>query len=470
MNYRERTIKHSIHPQPTGLSSTLRKELNLFDTSSIVVGTMIGSGIFLLPSFIAMELGSLWAVLAVWIVGGLVTVFGALSLAELGSIYPAAGGVCTYLRNIYGSLPAFLYAWALLLIIHSGSIAALGAAFARYAAQLASLTSIEQKFLSAAFILCLTVVNCLGIRGGKLLQNVVAISKIGGIVGLICILFNRSQKSTELFEAFADPKSHSFHFAGFGIALVAVLWAYEGWHVVSFVTGEMKEPEKSLPRGLLFGTTAVLLIYLVANVGYYHLLSVTAIQSSNALAATAAEVVLGPPGARVISILIIVSILGATNGMVLSGPRVYYVMGEVGIFPSCLGKLSPRYRTPLVALGVQGIWAAALAFCGTYEQLFTHVIFSAWIFYGLAVAGVIVLRCKNPELKRPFCVPGYPLTPLLFCAAAGGLAVNTIIGRPRSALIGLTMLASGVPVYYGLLRWGRKHTSPSEPLPELPLA
>jgi basic amino acid/polyamine antiporter, APA family len=428
-------------------SARLRKELNVFDAVAVVVGTVIGSGIFLLPSFVAAELDSLPAVLLVWLVGGLLSLFGALSLAELGSIYPGTGGLCTYLRHVYGPLPAFLYAWALLLMIHSGSIAALAVAFGIYVGQVLPLSMVEQKLLSAGLILALTVVSCLGIRGGKLVQNLIAVAKVGGLAGIILLLRAKGSRPIHFFERPVSAHGPAFSIAGFGIALVAVLWAYEGWHVLSFIAGELKKPKVDLPRSLLYGSAIVMLIYLAANLGYYHTLSAEYIRGSNAVAALAVGTLLGPIGANCISILIVVSILGSMNGLILSGPRVSFAMAREGIFPAVFGRLSARYRTPIVALAVQGVWAAMLAASGSYQQLFTDVIFTAWIFYGLAVAGVLVLRRSQPHITRSFYVPGYPWLSLLFCFAAAGVILGTLIARPIGALIGIGLVATGIPVY-----------------------
>jgi len=427
---------------------TLRKELNLFDTVAIVVGTIIGSGIFLLPSSVAAQLYSLWAVLLAWVIGGILTIFGALSLAELGSIYPGTGGLCTYLGQAYGPLSAFLYAWGLLFMIHSGSIAALAVAFGLYVGQVLPLSTVEQKLFSATLILTLTTISCLGIRGGKVVQNLVAIAKISGLAGIIVLQCVKGSRPIHLFEATANTGRRAFPLAGFAIALVAVLWAYEGWHVVSFVAGEMKRPQHDLPRGLFYGTAVVMVIYVLANIGYYHVLSPAEIRGSNALAAFAIGTLLGPVGTTTISVLILVSILGSMNGLILTGPRVYYAMARDGVFPHAFGQISDRYRTPTLALIVQGVWATALAASGSYQQLFTNVIFTAWIFYGLAVAAVVVLRRTQPQRERLFRVPGYPWVPLLFCAAALGLVLNTVFERPGNALIGIGLLASGIPVYF----------------------
>jgi len=426
----------------------LRRELSLFDGIALVVGTVIGSGIFLIPSSIAADLRPLGAVLLVWALGGVLTVFGALSLAELGAMYPGAGGLATYLRRAYGPLPAFLYAWGLLFMIHSGSIAALAVAFGLYLGQVLPFHALEQKAASVACIAVLTAINCLGIRGGKRVQNAIAVAKVAGLAGILALLGVAGRRPLRLFAAAAPASARALPLAGFGAALIAVLFAYEGWHVLSFVAGEMKSPRRDLPRSLFYGTALVMLIYLAANLGYYHVLSYDQIRGSSALAAQAVGTILGPAGRIAVSLLILVSVLGSTNGLVLTGPRVYYAMAREGAFPTAFGRTSERYRTPMLALIVQGVWAALLAAFGSYQQLFTDVIFTAWIFYGLAVAAVLVLRRTQPRAERPFRVPGYPWLPLLFCAAALGLVMSTIVAQPGGATLGLALLAAGIPVYF----------------------
>jgi basic amino acid/polyamine antiporter, APA family len=455
-------LNHGLHqierPHPcesrSGTVVGLRRELNFFDAVAVVVGTIIGSGIFLLPSSIAAQIESLGVVLLVWLVGGLLTLFGALSLAELGSIYPGTGGLCTYLWHVYGPLPAFLYAWALLVMVHSGSIAGLGVAFGLYSGQVFHLNGMEQKVCSVIAILALTIVSCLGIRGGKLVQNLIAAAKIGGLAALIILLGLKGSRPVHLFEVSAAIEKHAFSFASFGIALIAVLWAYEGWHVVSFVAGEMKKPKADLPRSLLIGSVIVLLIFMAANLGYYHTLSAAEIRSNAPVAALAVRKVLGSAASNSLSLLILVSVLGSMNGLILTGPRVYYAMAHNAVFPMAFQQLSDRYRTPVIALTAQGLWAATLAASGSYEQIFTDVIFMAWIFYGLAVAGVLVLRRRQPQLERSFSVPGYPWLSLLFCAAAAGVILSTLIQRPAGALLGIGLVAIGIPVYFLVKRAG----------------
>ncbi len=433
-------------PQALDRKTGLVRELNRADGIALVVGTVIGSGIFLVPGPIAAHLRSLSAVLLVWIVGGLLSLFGALSLGELGSIYPGAGGLYVYLRHAFGRLPAFLYGWGLLSMIQSGSIATLAVGFSLYLSRLFPLTVAGQKITAIACILLLTGVNCLGVRLGKLVQNVSTVSKLAGLALLFVLLLWRGH--VHLLQASFPPTMPTSHsLLPFGAALVAVLWAYEGWHVVSFTASEFRSAKRDLPQSLFLGTAIVAAIYVLMNIAYYSVLTPLAIRGTDHAAATAIQVAYGMGTTVLISILILTSILGSMNGMVLTGPRVYYAMARDGIFFRCLGQTSQRFHTPILAILVQGVWASLLTLTGNFQQLFTYVIFTAWIFYGLTVAAVIVLRIRKPELERSFRVPAYPWLPLLFILAAIGISLSTILNDPIHACFGIAMILTGVPVY-----------------------
>lgn len=428
-------------------SRGLLRELRLRDATAIVAGTIIGSGIFLVPGNIANQLSSFAAVILVWLTGGLLSLFGALALGELGAAFPKAGGLYVYLRQAYGRTTGFLYGWALLALIHSGSIATLAVAFRIYLAQIFPLTLTQQKLAGILLVLLLTGVHCLGVKSGKNVHNALTVAKYAGLAMMLGLLFYGGH--LHLLQASVWPRN-GFHFrpASFGIALIAVLWAYEGWHVLSFMTGEVNNSRRDLPRGLFYGTLIVAVTYLIANAAYYSVLTNTQIQHSQRVAATAINAVTGGAGAAAfISSLILVSIIGATNGMILTGPRVYYAMAEEGLFFSIFGKVNARFRAPVFAILVQGLWAAGLTLLGSFQELFTYVVFVGWIFYGLTVAGVIVLRIRRPDLERPFRVPGYPWLPALFALAALGITVSAIAASPMHAVFGTLLVLSGLPLY-----------------------
>jgi len=437
------------HAQGPGLV----RELGLADGISLVAGTIIGSGIFLVPSAVAGKLNSLLAVVLLWIVGAVLSIFGALSLGELGAAFPKAGGVYVYLMKAFGPSVGFVYGWASLVAIESGSIATLAAAFGIYLGQFLALSPVAQKGASVACVALLTSVNCLGLKSGKVVQNIFTTCKVGGlgIMTLLLLWHGHGQLLTQNLW----PQQMRLELSPFGIALIAALWAYQGWHSVAYVASEFRDPRCDLPRSLLLGTLVVAAAYLLANFGYYAVLSPAEIQGSNRLAATALAHAMGPAAGSVISLLIVVSIFGATNGTALTAARMYYAMAEDGLFFERMARVHPRFHTPVWALIMQGAWACVLALMGTFQQLFTYVIFTGWIFYGMAVAAVIVLRRREPDLERPYKVPGYPWIPLVFVLAALGLTANTIAADFLHSMMGIGMIVLGLPVYFAFARAAR---------------
>jgi APA family basic amino acid/polyamine antiporter len=429
---------------PAPRSTALARELTAWDGFAVVAGSVIGSGIFLVPGSIALHLGSLRSVLLVWVAGGALSIFGALSLAEMGSMFPAAGGLYTYLREAYGKAVAFLYGWGLLTMIQSGSIATLASGFSLYLSQLVPLSTLQQKLISVVAILLLTVANLMSVRHAKHIQNVGMVAKLLGLLGLAALLMTHGHSAT-LSAGWHAPANAAW--LQFGVALIAVLWAYEGWHVVSFTAAEFRSPQRDLPRSLIFGTLFVAGIYLLLNVGYYVVLSPAQIAGVGSAAAAAAQVSYGTSALRLISVLIVTSILVAINGMTLTGPRVYYAMARDGVFFESLGATSPRSKVPTRALLIQGVWSSVLVIAGTFQQLFTYVVFTAWIFYGLAVAGVIVLRWKYPKRERTFRTPGYPMLPVLFVLAAVAIVASTVASAPVHAALGVGAILMGLPLY-----------------------
>jgi len=424
----------------------LLRELGLRDGIALVAGTVIGSGIYLVPNSVANQLSSFSVVLLAWLTGGLLSLFGALALGELGAAFPDAGGLYVYLRHAYGRPVGFLYGWGLLTLIQSGSLATLAVAFRIYMGHFVQLTLLQQKITGIVFILILTGVNCLGVRSGKGVQNLFTILKLGGLTFMVGILFLRGHFRVLTADLWPQSPVH-LHAAPFGIALIAILWAYEGWHMVSFTAGEFKNVQRDLPRGLLYGTLIVVVTYVLANFAYYCVLTSTQIQRTERVAATAVGSVSGGTAGLLISLLILVSIIGASNGVILTGPRVYYAMAKEGLFFPVFGKVSSRFHTPVFAILIQGVWASCLTLLGTFQELFTYVIFTAWIFYGLAGLAVIVLRVRRPEIERPFRVPCYPWLPALFALAALGMTLNAVVASPLHALFGIGLILTGLPVY-----------------------
>jgi len=433
-------------------SPKLLRALGLWQATSIVMGIMIGSAIFIVPASITREVGSARLALAVWMVAGLLSLFGALSFAELAAMLPQAGGQYIYLREAYGSLVSFLCGWMFFLIQQSGGIAALAAGLALYLGNFFPLSPWEQKLAAAAVIIGLTAINYRGVREGGWVQSVLTGLNVGIVLALIAagyVLVHGSRPGP----ASLPPAPGTGTRAAFGVAMVAALWAYEGWNNVTFAAGEVKRPERNLPLALVLGTAAVIAIYVGLNLVYYRVLTLEEIVRSPRVAADAASLILGPRGSQLISASIIIAVVGSLNGSILAGARVYYAMAKDGLFFHRCAAVHPRFRTPHFALIVQAVWSILLVLVAQYEGLFTFTIFAAWIFYALTAFAVVILRRKMPDLHRPYHVFGYPFVPILFVLAAAWLTLNTIAERPVEAGWGTLIVLVGVPVYF---IWKRK--------------
>ncbi|HEY3129116.1 MAG TPA: amino acid permease [Acidobacteriota bacterium] len=422
----------------------LPRKLGLLDSTAIVVGTVIGSAIFLVPNAVAQDLPSVKMVLAVWILTGVLSFFGALAYAELGAMTPSTGGQYVYLRDSFGPLWAFLCGWAFFLVIQSGGIATLAAGFSIYLSYFVPMGPLYAKLASVGLISILSYVSYRGVKGGAAVQKLFTLLKITGLAILIGSVFVSRQPNA--FQ-WSSPSS-GFSWSHFGVAMIACLWAYEGWNQVSFVAGEVKQPQRNLPLSLGIGMAIVIAIYVTANIAYMKILPISEIASTERVAATVAGRTMGRIGATVVSLTILLSITGALNGSILTAPRVYFAQSRDGLFFKKAGEVHPRFQTPHVSILLQGIWSAILAISGSYQKLFSFVIFSAWVFYGMTVAAVVILRWKYPDRQRPYKMWGYPVTPLLFSAISFWFVANTVVTTPGPSLIGVLIIASGVPVYY----------------------
>lgn len=432
-----------MSPSPS-LARELPRKLGLLDSLAIVVGNVIGSAIFLVPSSIAQTLPATSWIMAVWIFAGVISLFGALAFAELGAMIPATGGQYVFLREAYGPFWAFLFGWALFLVIRSGGTATLAVGFAIYVSYFVPLTYFGSKLTVITVIAILTFVNYRGVEAGAAVQKVFTLLKIAGLSIVIAGAFASRQAPGINWSA----APAGFSMSQFGIAMIACLWAYQGWFAISWVAGEVKRPERNLPLSLGFGVAIVIVTYLLANLAYLNVLSIPEIASTERVAATAAERSIGRAGATLVSATILVSIFGALNAGILSAPRVYFAQARDGLFFKKFGEVHPRFQTPSFSILMQGIWASILAVSGTYEKLFSYVIFTSWLFYGLTVAGVLVLRRKRPDLPRPYKMWGYPVAPLVFVLVAFGFVLNTIVTKPWPSIVGLLLIATGIPAYY----------------------
>jgi APA family basic amino acid/polyamine antiporter len=428
--------------------SSLRRTLGFADLVMLTLGTVIGSGIFLVPAVVLRQTGgSLGIAISVWLIGGVLSFLGALTYAELSAANPDAGGMYTYIREAFGPLPAFLYGWTSFLVIASGSVAALAVAFSTYLGQLIPLAPFAARIVSVLMIAVIVVVNVRGTRESSSVENWATAAKVGALIvlSLVLILLGRGATAAGAAPAVAPPASL---LAGVGAAMVGILWAYEGWQYVTFAAGETRDPQRVFPRAIAVATAALVVLYVVANFGYVAALGTGGAAASEHVAADAMAVVFGPWSGKAFSALVLVSIFSAANGLMLTAPRLYYSMARDGVFFARLAHVSERFGTPAPAIVLVAAWSAVLAVSGTFEQLLTYVVFTGWIFYGLGAASIFVLRRRYPDRVRPFRVPGYPITPLLFVASAGLLVVNTLSTQPSRAAIGLAVVLLGTPAFF----------------------
>ena len=448
-----------------GETSPVRAELprvlGVTSVIGIVMGTMIGSGIFIVPASIAAGLGAPSLMLAVWVAGGLLTFFGAVSLSELGAAFPQAGGMYVYLKETYGSLVGFLFGWALFLVVDSGTIATLAVGFAtKYLPYFVRMTPLGSKAAAIALIAFLCAVNYFGVRRGALLQNILTSIKFVALAGLCVTVFAFAKGNTAHFFAPAPGKLTMGLVGQFGVALVAALWAYKGWECSSFSSGELRNPTRDLPLGIFIGTSLVIVLYLLTNLAYLYAFPASTIAASGRIAADAMNFAIGPVGASIIAFIILFSIAGAANGHTLTSPRVYFAMARDGLFFRRLADIHPRYRTPHVSIIALGVWSAVLSLSGTFEQLYTYVIFGLWIFMGMTIAAVIILRRRRPGLPRPYRTWGYPATPVLFVLASLFISANTLLNQTKESLAGLGIILLGIPAYLFWRKRGGKAGAP----------
>jgi basic amino acid/polyamine antiporter, APA family len=431
-------------------AADLPRKLTLLDASTIVVGTIIGSGIFLVPNLIARNLPSAGWIIAVWIFTGVLSFFGALAYAELGAMIPATGGQYIYLREAYGPLCAFLCGWTYFFVVISAAVAWLSIAFANYLGYFVPLTPLTSKLVALGLILAVTLVNYRGVVAGAAVQNLFTFLKIAGLVVLIAASFLYGHPA-----ASATGTIPPITVSSFGVAMIACVLSYDGWVALSFVAGEVRNPKRNLTLAVAVGLASVIGIYVLANLAYLRVLSVPEIASADRVGALVAERTMGRFGASLLTVTILMSIFGAANGWSMTAPRIYFAQARDGLFFRRFGTVHPRYQTPAFAILAFGFWCALLAVTGTYESLASYAMYAAWIFYGLTSAGVLVLRHKYPQRERPYKMPGYPVTLFLFIAVALGFVVNTFVATPGPAAVGTLLILTGIPVY---LLWNRVAT------------
>jgi APA family basic amino acid/polyamine antiporter len=425
-----------------------KRSLTLFDMTMIAVGGSIGSGIFLTPATIARDVGAPWLIVAVWVMGGLITLAGALTFSEAAALLPQAGGQYAFLTRAYGGLVGFLFGWAYFLVVNAGGLGALSVAFATYLGYFVPLGPIETKAVAIVGLLLLTGINVVGVEAGAMFSNIFTVLKLVGITGLVAVgLSMGSPHTTDFSLSLAGAPSNLW--GALALGMVGVLWSYGGWQHATYATAEVKNPQRTLPLAMTAAAVAVTALYLLANLAYMFLLTPGRMAASPRVAADAVGTVLGSAGGSLISLAIVISTFGVVGIYTLTAPRIYYAMAADGVFFRKVAEIHPRFRTPAFSIVFQSLWAVVLIlFWGTFENLISYVVFTDWIFFALAGASVIVLRRTMPDAPRPYRVPGYPWVPLFFVATSVSFVVMTLIAKPAQAWAGLGFLGLGVPVYY----------------------
>jgi len=422
----------------------LPRTLGLVDALAIVIGIVIGGGIFLVPNLVARNLADPASIMAVWIFAGVASFFGALACAELGAALPSTGGQYVFLREIYGPMTGFLCGWSMFLVARTAQVSWLAVILSLYVSYFVPLTPLAAKLLGIGTIVLFAGINYRGVSMGALVQKAFTSAKLIGLLIIIgsALLYRGSPAAVAWGAAVPLSLGH------FGIALVACLLSYDGWMQVTYVAGEIKNPNRNILWALAGGMGVVILIYLSANLAYLHVLSIPEIAASDHVGATAAERTLGASGGKLVAVVILLSIIGTLNGCFLTSPRVFFAQARDGLFFSKFTEIHPRYHTPSFAIVAQAGWSIVLLLSGTYETLIDYAMVALWVFYALMVLGVILLRRSRPDLARPYKMWGYPITPVFFVAVATFFIVNAAVNRPAPSLASLGLIATGVPVYF----------------------
>ncbi|HEV8131620.1 MAG TPA: amino acid permease [Acidobacteriota bacterium] len=461
----------TAEPIATRADAKLVRGLGLFDSTMIISGSMIGSGIFIVSADISRTVGHPWLLLGVWIMTGVMTVLAALSYGELAAAMPKAGGQYLYLREAFSPLFGFLYGWTLFTVIQTGTIAAVAVAFGKFLGVFwpwVSSTNVlfhlplgfteipfnTQELVGIVVVVLLTWVNTRGLRAGATVQNIFTVCKIGSL--LLVVVLGLALGKADNSGAYAQPIAWSWNLLGLcAAAMVGALFSADAWNNITFTAGEVTNPRRNLPLSLALGTSLVIALYVLANFGYLHTLTFDQIAHApeDRVGAYAFEILFGSWGRSLISGAILISTFGCINGLILSGARVYYAMAEDNLFFKKAAEIEPKYHTPRFSLWTQAVWTCLLTMSGTYNQLLDYVIFAALLFYVLTMAGIFVLRKKRPDMERPYKAFGYPVLTVLYILAGLAIMVSLLIYKPNFSFRGLLIVLTGVPVYFF---WKRK--------------
>lgn len=438
--------------------TSLSRTLDYRDVLLLVVCSVIGSGIFLVPGDILKLMhGSVLLALLVWVAGGVLSLLGALTYGEMAAMKPEAGGLYVYIRDTFGALLAFLYGWTMFALIATGAVATLAAAFGKYLGQIVSLTPLAARLASVGMILVVVAINVRGTRQSADVQNVSTLLKAGAIVVMSAalMLFGREYSATA--DALLPPPGRDSLWGGFALALVAALWAYEAWQYATFSAGEVREPQRNFPRAFLGGMLVLIGIYFLANFAYVVSLGPEKMAGSQTIAADAVGEVLHPALAKMIAAAILISAFSAANAVLLTAPRIFYAMAGDGVFFKKLAEIHPRFGTPALSVLLSGTWAVVLTLNATFQELYRYVVVASWVFYALGGVSIFLYRRREPGAPRPYRVPGYPWTPLLFVLASVAVVVSSVhsLDKDWKFAAVCSIMAAGIPAFF-VWRWNGK--------------
>ena len=427
--------------------ASLPRSLGVWSAMAVLVGSTIGSGIFRVPSTVAEATGAVGAAGLLWILGGLIALTGALTIAELATMYPRSGGVFVYIREAWGPLPAFLFGWTELIVIRPSALGAIAMIFAEYTRTFFDLGEAGVRIVAALAIAVLALTNYRSLLWAAVIENTTTAAKVLALVGLAVIAFLFGDLAAGALGS-GDLSFSPISWGGFGVALIAVMWTYDGWADLTFIAGEVKDPGRTLPRALLGGTAVIMVVYLLVNLAYLWVLTLDEMAGSTLVAADTATRIFGRAGAAAVGSLVMLSAFGALTGSMMTGPRIFWAMADDDLFFRPIAKVHPKYGTPHVAIILAALLGIGYVMIRTFEQLADAFILGIWPFYALAVGAVFILRRRRPDADRPYRTIGYPIVPLIFLVASIGMLGNAVVEQPVSTLIGFGIILAGVPVYY----------------------
>jgi amino acid transporter len=442
-------------PERDAWGERLPRHLGLWSAVAVLVGSTIGSGIFRVPASVAQRLQEPGPVLLAWVLGGLIALFGALTLAELAGALPRSGGVFAYILEAFGPLPAFLFGWSELAVIRASALGAIATIIAEYLGYFIPLTPMQVRLVAAAAVVVVGLLNYLGVSRAAVVMNLITIGKYGALAALGLLAFGAGNGS---WQHFTPAWSGGLSLSVMSTALIAIMWTYDGWADLSFMGGEVKNPGRTLPMALIIGTFSILVIYLLLNLAYIYLVPLPEMAKSPLIAATAAEriPVLGRYAGAIISLVVMLSCFGTLHGSMMTGPRIFFALSDRGLFFRSIARVSPRYHSPSVAIWLATVLGVIYVLLNDFQQLADKFILGIWPFYALAVGAVFVLRRTRPDLPRPYRTWGYPVVPLLFLLASVGMIVNALWTDPINTGITFGIILAGLPVYFAWRAWSGK--------------